>query len=175
MTNSTLKLQPYPFPHIIYNTIFPYFLENNLISKNQSGFKPGDSCVNQLLAITHEIFCSFDDNYEVVWVFFNISKGFNKVWHKEIIYKLKHNKISGNLLSLVTDFLRKRKKRVILNCQSSSWANIYAGVSQGSILGLLLFLIHINIFLIFNVILSYLLMTCYCFLLLKYPKEQLIT
>ena len=43
--------------------MFPYFIENNLVSENQSGFKPGDSCVTQLLAITHEIFSSFDDNY----------------------------------------------------------------------------------------------------------------
>ena len=42
--------------HIIYNFMFRYFKENNLISENQSGFKPGDSCANQLLAITHEIF-----------------------------------------------------------------------------------------------------------------------
>ena len=45
---------------IIYNTMFTYFIENNLISKNQSGFKPGDSCVNQLLAITCEISFSFN-------------------------------------------------------------------------------------------------------------------
>ena len=45
---------------IIYNTMFTYFIENNLISENQSGFKPVDSCVNQLLAINCEIFSSFD-------------------------------------------------------------------------------------------------------------------
>ena len=40
--------------------MFTFFTENNLISPNQSGFRPGDSCVNQLLAITHEIYKSFD-------------------------------------------------------------------------------------------------------------------
>ena len=33
-----------------------FFLANNLIAPNESGFKPGDSCINQLLSITHEIF-----------------------------------------------------------------------------------------------------------------------
>ena len=94
---------------IIYNTIFTYFMENNLISENQSGFKPGDSCINQLLAITHEIFFNFNDNYEVRGVFPNISKAFDKVWHEGIIHNLKRNGISGNLLSLLTDFLRNRK------------------------------------------------------------------
>ena len=58
---------------IICNTMFKYFKENNLISEKQSGFKPGDFCVNQLLAITLEIFSCFDDNYEVRGVFLNIS------------------------------------------------------------------------------------------------------
>ena len=117
---------------IIYNMIFTYFTENNLISENQSRFKPGDSCVNQLLAITHEIFSSLDDNYEVVGVFLDISKPFDKVWHEGIIHKLKRNGISGNLLSFLSDFLRNRKQRVILNGQSSYWSNINAGVPQGS-------------------------------------------
>ena len=43
------------FEKLIFNEMFKFFIENKLISPNQSGFKPGDSCVNQLLAITHEI------------------------------------------------------------------------------------------------------------------------
>ena len=82
---------------IIYTTMFTYFIENNLISENQSGFKPGDSCINQLLAITHEIFSSFHDNYEVRGVFLDISKAFDQVWHQGIIHKLKRNGISANL------------------------------------------------------------------------------
>ena len=45
--------------------MFTYFIENNLIPKNQSGFKPSDSCVKQLLTITHEIFSNFDNNYKL--------------------------------------------------------------------------------------------------------------
>ena len=40
---------------LLYNQMFEFFIRNDLISQNQSGFKPGDSCINQLLAITHEI------------------------------------------------------------------------------------------------------------------------
>ena len=99
--------------------MFPYFIEKNLISENQSGFKPGESWVNKLLTITHQIFSSFDDNYEVRVAFLDISKAFDKVWHEEII--LKRNGISRNLLGLLADFFRKKKQRVILKCQSSSW------------------------------------------------------
>ena len=42
--------------------MFRVLIENKLISSNQSGFKPGDSCINQYLSITHEIYKYFDDD-----------------------------------------------------------------------------------------------------------------
>ena len=90
---------------LIYSEMFTFFIENNLISPNQSGFRPGDSCVNQLLAITHEIYKSFDEGFEVRRVFLDISKAFDKVWHKGLLLKLNQNGISGNLLKLLRDFL----------------------------------------------------------------------
>ena len=100
--------------------MFKFFTSNNLISPNQSGFKPGDSCINQLLSITHEIYKSFDDGLEVRGVFLDISKAFDKVWHEGLIFKLKQNGISGDLLQILSDFLSNRKQRVVLNGQNSS-------------------------------------------------------
>ena len=57
------------FERLIYKNLFEYFIENDLISQNQFGFKPGDSCINQLISITHEIYQSFDDGLEVRGVF----------------------------------------------------------------------------------------------------------
>ena len=132
------------FERLIFNEMFSFFLENNLVSPNHSGFKPGDSCINQLLSITHEIFQSFDEGFEGRSVFLDISKAFDKVWHKGLIFKLSQNGISGNLLDILSDFLGDRKQRAVLNGQKSTWENVNAGVAQGSILGTLLFLIYIN-------------------------------
>ena len=86
-----------------------------IISQNQSGFKRGDSCINQLISITHDILNSLDEGLEVRGVFLDISKAFDKVWHDGLIYKLQQNGISGELLNILVDFLNNRKQRVVLN------------------------------------------------------------
>ena len=100
---------------LIYNKMFEFFTENELISQNQSEFKPGNSCISQLLRITHDIYQSLDDGLETRAVFLDISKAFDKVWHEGLLFKLKLNGISGNLLNIITDFLYQRKQRVFLN------------------------------------------------------------
>ena len=114
------------FECLIYNEMFTFSTENNLISPNQSGFRPGDSCVNQLLAITHKIYKSLDEGFEVRGIFLDISKGFDKLRHEDLFLKLNQNDISGNLLKLLRDFLSYRKQEVVLNGEHSSWDNVNA-------------------------------------------------
>ena len=71
-----------------------------------------------------------NDSVKVRVVFLGISKAFNKVWKKGLIFRLKQNGISGKILNIITGCLK--------------WASIEAGVSQGSTLGPLIFLIYIN-------------------------------
>ena len=131
---------------IIFNRIYVFLLKEELLNPNQSGFRPSDSCINQLIVITHEIFEAFDCNptLEVRSVFLDISKEFDKFWHKSLLYKLKCMGISGEIYKLLENYLSGRFQRVVLNGQTSSWRPILAVVTQGSILGPLLFLIYIN-------------------------------
>ena len=79
---------------LTFNEIFEFFIENKLISSRQSGFKLGDSCINQFLSITHKIYSSFDEGLEVRIIFLDIAKAFDKVWHNGIIVKPTQNSIS---------------------------------------------------------------------------------
>ena len=83
------------FEKIRFDEIYNHLQENNLFSPRQSGFRPGDSTINQLLSITNEILMAFDQypTRETRAVFLDISKAFDKVWHEGLISKLKSNGI----------------------------------------------------------------------------------
>ena len=92
---------------LIYDKRFEFFTDDELISSNQSGFKPGDSSINQLLCITHDIYQFFDDDLETRSIFLDISNAFDKVWHKGVLYKLKQMVYQVIFLTLIRlGFLR---------------------------------------------------------------------
>ena len=53
------------FEKVLFNILFRYFQDNKILNDKQSGFRPGDSCVKQLIAITHEIYQAFDANHNL--------------------------------------------------------------------------------------------------------------
>ena len=67
------------FERIIFIHIYNYLTSNNLITKNQSGFRPNDSVTNQLIYLVHQIQSSLDKSQDVRHVFLDISKVFDKV------------------------------------------------------------------------------------------------
>ena len=102
------------FEKIIFNKIYHSLLEERLLNP---GFRPSDSCINQLLAITHEIFEEFGYNptLEVRSVFLDIQKEFDKVWHEGLLFKLRSMGISGKLYNLLDNYLSGRFQSVIFN------------------------------------------------------------
>ena len=114
-------------------------LEIHFLNPFQSGFRPGDSTVNQLVFIVHKIYEALEEGKEVRMVFLDISKAFDKVWHKGLLRRLESLGVRDPLLKWIKSYLSKRKQRVIIDGQSSDWMQIEAGVPQGSVLGPLLF------------------------------------
>ena len=129
---------------IVFMQLHNFLLDIGFLYKCQSGFRPGDSTINQLIYITHQIYLAFESGEKVRVTFLDISKAFDKVWHVGLLKKLGSLGVRDPLLAWIKSYLTDRKRRVIIDGQSSEWADINAGVPQGSVLGPLLFLIYIN-------------------------------
>ena len=117
-----LPVFPKILERLIFNSLFEFLHENNLLNENQSGFRPSDSCEYQLLSIVHDIYASFDCNplCDVRGVFLDILKAFDRMWHEGLIYKIKSIGITGLPLELIQRFLSHRIQIVVLKGQSSA-------------------------------------------------------
>ena len=91
------------YERLIFSSLFKYIDENELLTPNQSGFRPFDCCVNRLLSINHELFsnCDCDPPKDIRAVFLDISKAFDKIWLSGLIFKIKSFGISDDLLELI--------------------------------------------------------------------------
>ena len=94
------------FQKPIFDSIYDFIDENNHLNNNQSGFRPSDSCIRQLIAITHNIFSAFDANLslEVRGVFLDLSKAFDRVWHGGLLKNSKVMELTVTCLNLLNRF-----------------------------------------------------------------------
>ena len=90
---------------MIFDNVYRYLGVQNLLNPNQLGFRSKDSCIYQLIEITY-IFSTFhcNPNLETRAVFLDISKAFDKFWHKGLLCNLESMGISGNLLKIMASF-----------------------------------------------------------------------
>ena len=130
---SLLSVISKSFERCVYKHLMNF--TRDLLSEHQSGFIRNDSTRNQLLYVANEFGKALDEGKDIRIVFFDISKAFDRVWHKGLLFKLKKMGITGNLLLWLSSYLSDRKQRVVFNGHESSLSLINSGVPQGSILG----------------------------------------
>ena len=140
LTSHCIKL----FERVLAKNITQYLEGNNLFNDGQHGFRSGKSCLFQLLSHHMYILENMSEGKDVDVVYLDFAKAFDRVDHGVLEQKMKRVGISGAVLGWIMEFLRDRKQRVAVDGAMSGESVVVSGVPQGSVLGPLLFLIHLT-------------------------------
>lgn len=121
-----------------------YLEKEQLLSKNQFGFRDGRSTEDAVLMLTNKITSYLDCGDKCIGIFLDLQKAFDTVSIPILLVKLENAGIRGLPLDWFTDYLSGRSQRIRVDSYESDSAMCSYGVPQGSTLGPLLFLIYIN-------------------------------
>lgn len=129
---------------VVYSQLEEYFERNRLISENQSGFRKNHSCESLLNLVLTNWKIAVHDRKVIVAVFLDLRRAFETIDRDILLQKLDKYGVCENELDWFKSYLKNRKQRTKVNNSISDAINISLGVPQGTILGVLLFLIYIN-------------------------------
>ena len=141
LTCITCKL----FEHIICRHVLGHLEQHKILTELQHGFRSGRLCETQLITTFQDIAESYDKKGSQIDIaVLDFSKAFDTVPHDGLLSKLKHYGIDKNIWQWISNFLKNRKQCVVVDGISSSPVDVDSRVPQGTVLGPILFLLHIN-------------------------------
>ena len=140
LTSHIIKL----FERVIVEKIMKYMDEKGLFNSRQHGFRKNRSCLSQLLQHYQSLLDILEDKSVADVIYLDFSKAFDKVDHYILLQKLEKIGIKGRLLQWIENFLTSRTQVVAVDGSLSEIEGVISGVPQGTVLGPLLFLVHIG-------------------------------
>jgi len=130
--------------HIISRHIMDHLETHKILTNLNHGFRSGFSTETQLLITVDDLLKSYDQGRQLDMAILDFSKAFDMVPHAHLLHKLSNYGITGSLHSWLRCFLTERTMQVVVEGDASEQTSVDSGVPQGTVLGPLLFLCHIN-------------------------------
>jgi hypothetical protein len=129
---------------IMYNRLYSFLIQNNILYNKHFGFKSGHSTDHAILHLVYDIFKGFNEKKNTLGVFIDLSIAFDTVDHFILLSKFEFYGIKNSNLVWFKSYLSNRKQYISYEGGKTDNMIITCGVPQGSILGPLLFLIYVN-------------------------------
>ena len=114
------------FETVLNNHFIKHLEKNHLLNDKQYGFRQGRSTVDLLCHLTDKLFQSTDKHGETHTICLDISKAFDRVWHRSLLSKLPHYGLQS-FVPLIDSYLSNRKLRVMVDGLYSDFHSINAG------------------------------------------------
>ena len=118
--------------------------DNNILPNLNHGFMSWYSCESQLLVTMEDLLKAHNSNTQIDCALLDFSKAFDTVPLIKLLHKLSSYGINGQIHARLTQFLTARTMQVVLEGQTTHQVTVDSGVPQGTVLGPILFLCHIN-------------------------------
>ena len=127
----------------MHKRLFQYLNKFNMLYKHQFGFQKGKTAEHVILDLHTKIIKSIEKHEKACSIFLDFAEAFDTVNHDVLLTKLEYYGVRDMPLKLFKSCLQNRQQCIKINSNISDFQTILCGVSQGSVLGPLLFLIYI--------------------------------
>ena len=128
----------------MFDRCVDYLNTHEILNDKQFGFRPKHSTYMAIAQLVDKINSAVEKNETTIGIFLDLSKAFDTIDQKILLYKLEHYGFRGVVLEWFKNYLSNRTQYVSYNNCKSSLRDIVCGVPQGSILGPLLFILYVN-------------------------------